>query len=57
MLKVLIETTSLFFDLLESYSRGKTLTIKTNKILKRKIKKANKNKNKMNQEEEEKDEN
>lgn len=57
MLKVLIETTSLFFDLLESYSRGKTLTIKTNKILKRKIKKANKNKTKMNHEEEEKDEN
>ena len=38
MLKILVETTSLFFDLLESYSRGKSLSIKTNKLLAKKKK-------------------
>ena len=39
MLKVLVRLTSLFFDLLENYSQGKTLNIKTNKLLKKKAKK------------------
>lgn len=39
LLKIIVQLTSLFFDMLESYSQGKTLAIKTNKMLKKKIQK------------------
>lgn len=44
MLRILVRLTSLFFDLLENYSQGKTLNIKTSKLLKRKAAAAKKKK-------------
>ncbi|KAM3129508.1 hypothetical protein pb186bvf_018412 [Paramecium bursaria] len=49
MLKTIIIATSQYFDLLESYSKGKVLSIRTNRMLKKKAKKANKKKQKKQQ--------
>lgn len=38
MLRTLVRLTSLFYDMLEQYSRGKVLSIRTNRMLKRKVK-------------------
>ncbi|EAR94710.2 Yip1 domain protein (macronuclear) [Tetrahymena thermophila SB210] len=41
VLKNLVELINIFFDLLESYSKGKVLTLQTDKLVKKKKKKVN----------------
>lgn len=36
VLKTLVELINIFFDLLESYSKGKVLTLQTDKLVKKK---------------------